>query len=191
VALSKDDIFTGLGATFKFKDTVAPEKVTEVRGTVSTSIGKKLEQAGFTKVTDQNGPYRDDTTPQYYYMRNNDICQMGGNSVSVDIACADKAELQKMADTLKPFYLAKTNLLVYRTPVITESKTPGYKIAYMYTSGPGHYFFYSKDTGKTWIYFSHTSDEWACDKFKTADEKAAFKGQLCSDTKTGLESTVQ
>lgn len=107
------------------------------------------------------------------------------------------------ADPLKPFTAALKSAGVDSSSAVyqmnsyiktTDSQTAGYKLATVgIKSGPGSNFFYSKDNGKTWVYFTHTSQEFSCDMFKTADQKAAYKGVACADiSKPGApESKVE
>lgn len=78
--------------------------------------------------------------------------------------------------------------------IVTSSKTHGYMLASVAAKNqPGSRYFYSKDDGKSWIYFASTSQIFSCGMFKTVEQREAYKGEPCVDTsKDGApESTVE
>ena len=176
------------------------------------SVGKTLSDKGFTAKALEN-PNPDDTYSMYSHA--DVVCGVenasGSNTAAahtVTVACYDMTAYEALATSLRPFAAAYTaaqkpggareSVRFSGKPVIKDSRTPGYKLTTIRTSGydgtsvhVGGFIslFYQTPDG-TWHFFKGTQSELRCSDYNTPDLKKAYLGEQCGDEKYNM-STVK
>lgn len=152
--------------------------------------------------------------PANYYVRYSDDTLMCGlrrsvasvtTLTSIQVACAAKADYKANVAVQKPFYEAYT---VAKTanpgasfpamlgmPVITNSRTDGYKTAELTaqdeTGGAGTLALFYQTPDQAWHFMANTTQQLTCSAFKTADMKKAYLGEVCFDETLKRDDTVK
>lgn len=203
------------GADF-YVTTSSATEVAGVRHTIGASqsivdvasVGKLLSDKGFT-VKNFDDPNPGDTYSVYSHA--DVVCSVentaGSNTAAahtVTVVCYDMVDYEALTTSLKPFataYLAAEkaqgrgdSVRFSGKPVIKDSKTPGYKLTTIGTSGydgtsvnVGGFvsLFYQTPDG-VWHFFKGAQSVLNCSDYNTQDLKKAYLGEQCGDEKYNM-----
>lgn len=166
-----------------------------------------LQQAGFQELVTSTSE-SDGLQTKLFFQRPDAYCNVVGYSL-LDITCATKADLTKVADAAKPLMAAyaianpTTGTEAIAQPWTEASKTPGYSIAsiMVFDGNSETKVNLSKQDGGGWqpVNLSWYNDpqenaniEPNCQYFESqAQTRLAFAGQACYNSATRKQSTIR
>lgn len=186
---------------------IGVEKTKDQVGATTNVIATYFKNNGY-----QEAIIADD--PSNYYARYSDDTLMCGlrrsvasvaSLTSIQVACAAKADYKANVSVQKPFYEAYT---VAKTanpsatfpallgmPVVTDSRTDGYKTAELTaqdeTGGVSTLALFYQTPDKAWHFTANTSQRLTCSAFKTPDMQKAYLGEVCFNETLKRDDTVK
>ncbi len=189
----------------KLNKSAADAKVT-LASITSFFKAKNYNEKDIASNVDSSLALTDYTTPDVKctlgsnYMGINDTT----NPVAITVGCLDQPGYDALATAAKPYYAAYSQSadakkstvvpLYLDNPKVTASKTPDYQLA-TYSMGTfggftGYAGLYYQTPDKTWHFLTGAQNSPACSTYTTADQKKAYLGVDCYDTKAGKAAVV-
>lgn len=138
------------------------------------------------------------------YISDIGVCSLLNNSNphKILLVCANISDypsnvtgVDKFPSVLASAGISNKNV-IFETPIIRDSVTPGYQNAYMDINPQdgmmgGYFVLLYKKVGGDWKYFKSAQQGLSCDTYNTTELRAAFSGNYCYDTATKNDSIVK